>query len=102
LIASCADHEKKLCRLVRATNSAPCIVSTRPSSICSAVFTNTHYTALIRMDNPILFTVVPILKAILELVAALCVAIGLARTLWLAWRNRATLNRPDTISQLRE
>jgi uncharacterized membrane protein len=53
------------------------------------------------MDNPILFTIVPILKAILELVAALCVAVGLARTLWLAWRNRATLNRPDTISQLR-
>jgi uncharacterized membrane protein len=53
------------------------------------------------MENPILYSVVPILKAILELVAALCVAVGLVRTAWLAWRFRANLNDPDVISQLR-
>ena len=53
------------------------------------------------MDNPILLAVVPVLKAILELVAALCVAVGLLRTLWLGYRRRAHLNDPDVISQLR-
>ena len=53
------------------------------------------------MENPILYSVVPVLKAILELVAALCVAVGLLRTLWLAWRNRTQLNDPDVIGQLR-
>ena len=53
------------------------------------------------MENPILYSVVPVLKAILELVAALCVAVGLIRTGWLAWRYRVHLNDPDVISQLR-
>lgn len=53
------------------------------------------------MENPILYSVVPVLKAILELVAALCVAVGLVRTGWLAWRNRVHLSDPDVISQLR-
>lgn len=53
------------------------------------------------MENPILYAVVPVLKAILELVAALCVAVGLVRTGWLAWRNRTQLNDPEVISQLR-
>lgn len=53
------------------------------------------------MENPVLLTVVPFLKVILEIVAALCVAFGLLRTLWLAWQNRAHLNNPDVISQLR-
>lgn len=53
------------------------------------------------MENPILYSVVPVLKAILELVAALCVAVGLIRTAWLAWRYRTHLNDPDVISQLR-
>ena len=34
--------------------------------------------------------------------AALCVAVGLIRTAWLAWRYRVNcLNDPDVISQLR-
>jgi uncharacterized membrane protein len=37
----------------------------------------------------------------LELVATLCVAVGLLRTIWLAWRHRSRLNDPDVISQLR-
>lgn len=53
------------------------------------------------MDNPVLFTVVPLLKVILEIVAALCVAAGLLRTLWLAGKNRAHLNDPDVLGQLR-
>ena len=53
------------------------------------------------MENPVLLTIVPLLKTILEIVAALCVAVGLLRTLWLGWRNRAHLNDPDVISQLR-
>ena len=48
-----------------------------------------------------LYSVVPVLKAILELVAALCVAVGLVRTAWLAWRYRRNLNNPDVLSQLR-
>jgi hypothetical protein len=52
------------------------------------------------MDNSILFTVVPILKTILELVAMLCVAVGLARTSWLAVRNFRRLNDPDMLGQL--
>lgn len=53
------------------------------------------------MENTLLFTIVPVLKAILELVAALCVFAGLARTIWLAWRNRQQLNNPDVLSGLR-
>lgn len=53
------------------------------------------------MENPILFTTVPLLKIILEIVAALCVLTGLLRTLWLAWKFRVHLNDPDVISQLR-
>jgi uncharacterized membrane protein len=53
------------------------------------------------MENPILYSVVPVMKAILELVAALCVAIGLLRTLWLAWHNRAQLNDPDVTTSYR-
>jgi uncharacterized membrane protein len=53
------------------------------------------------MDNPILFAVVPVLKALLELVAAVCVLAGLVRTIYLGWCNRAQLNDPDVISQLR-
>ena len=52
------------------------------------------------MDNPVLFTLVPILKTVLEIVAALCVATGLLRTLWLSWRHWRHLNDPDVISQL--
>lgn len=53
------------------------------------------------MENPILFTIVPFLKTILEVVAALCVAFGLLRTLWLGWRNRAHVNDPEVLGQLR-
>ncbi len=52
------------------------------------------------MEN-ILFTVVPILKALLELTAALCVLIGLFWTLWLAVRNLRHLSDPDVLAHLR-
>jgi uncharacterized membrane protein len=53
------------------------------------------------MEQSILFTAVPALKSILEIIAMLCVAVGLARTLWLAATNFRHLNDPDVLGQLR-
>lgn len=53
------------------------------------------------MDQSILLTAVPFLKSILEIIAMLCVAFGLLRTLWLAARNLLHLNDPDLLAQLR-
>ena len=53
------------------------------------------------MDQSILFNVVPVLKSVLEIIAMLCVAIGLLRTLWLAAFNLTRLNDPDLLAQLR-
>jgi uncharacterized membrane protein len=53
------------------------------------------------MEQSILFAAVPFLKSILELIAMLCVAVGLLRTLWLAARNLRKLNDPEVLGQLR-
>lgn len=53
------------------------------------------------MENSVLFTLVPLFKTVLEIVAVLCVAVGLLRTLWLGMRSVRRLNDPDVLGQLR-
>lgn len=53
------------------------------------------------MEQSVLLNFVPVLKSALEIIAMLCVAFGLLRTLWLAARHLPHLNDPDILAQLR-